>query len=135
LLLVNKADGDFVAAARRAVADYRNALRLLRPPSAVWTPEVAAISALTHKNIDRVWATVGRYRTAMTAAGRIAERRAEQARAALWAEIGEALTERLRDSPRIAEQLPAIEAAVMKGDEAPSLAARRLLAAFLDGSS
>jgi len=135
LILVNKADGDFVAAARRAVADYRNALRLLRPSSAVWVPEVAAISALTHKNIDRAWATVGRYRKAMDAAGLIAERRAGQARAALWAEVGEALTERLRESPRIAEQLPAIEAAVMRGEEAPSLAALRLLAAFLDGTT
>jgi hypothetical protein len=49
----------------------------------------------------------------------------------LWSEIGEALLERLRASPRIADHLSAIEAAVTSGSEAPSVAARRLLAAFL----
>jgi LAO/AO transport system kinase len=133
LILVNKSDGDFVAAARRAVADYRNALRLLRPASTAWTPEVVAVSALTGKNIDRTWATVGRYRRTMHAAGLFARRRAEQARAALWSEVGEALLERLRASAHIVERLPAIEAAVMAGHEAPSVAARRLLEAFLVG--
>jgi LAO/AO transport system kinase len=131
LILVNKSDGDLAAAARRAVADYRSALRLLRPASPNWTPEVAAVSALTGKGIDRAWKTVARHRSAVLASGELAERRAEQARAALWSEIGEALLERLRASPVVGARLPEIERAVMAGQAAPSVAARRLLAAFL----
>src|SRR5258707_5888020 len=76
LILVNKADGDFVAASRRAVADYRAALRLLRPASGAWAPEVLAVSALTGRHIDKVWRTIGRYRKAMDGSGALASRRA-----------------------------------------------------------
>lgn len=131
LILVNKSDGDLAAAARRAVADYRSALRLLRPASPSWTPEVAAVSALTGIGVDRVWHTVERHRAALRSSGELAARRAEQAREALWSEVGEALLERLRASPAVGEQLPAIEREVMQGRTAPSAAARRLLAAFL----
>jgi LAO/AO transport system kinase len=47
LLLVNKADGELKPKAQTAVADYRAALRLLRPLSPLWQPEVLAVSAVT----------------------------------------------------------------------------------------
>ncbi len=92
---------------------------------------MAAVSALTGAGIGKVWETAQRYRRAMEAAGAFARRRAEQARAALWAEIGEGLLERLRQSPEIARRLPGIEAEVEAGRAAPTVAARRLLDAFL----
>ncbi len=134
LILVNKADGEFEAAAKRAVADYRSALRLLHPASVHWKPEVFAVSALAGTNVDRVWRTVTRYRRAMTEAGALTAQRAEQARAALWAEIGACLLEQLRLSPVLRDHLPAIEAEVMDGRAAPAVAARRLLEAFLAGT-
>jgi LAO/AO transport system kinase len=134
LILVNKADGAFAAAAKRAVAEYRNALRLLRPTSPHWTPETLAVSALEGKNIAKTWQTVLRYRQAMEADGAFAARRAEQARAALWAEIGAGLLDQLRVSPVLRDRLPAIEAEVMGGLAAPAVAARRLLEEFLAGT-
>jgi LAO/AO transport system kinase len=134
LILVNKADGAFAAAAKRAVAEYRNALRLLRPTSPHWTPEILAVSALEGKNIAKTWQTVLRYRQAMEADGAFAARRAEQARAALWAEIGAGLLDQLRVSPVLRDRLPAIEAEVMGGLAAPAVAARRLLKDFLAGT-
>ncbi len=59
-------------------------------------------------------------------------RRAEQARAALWAEIGDALVERFRAAPAIAACLAAVEHEVTAGTRTPAVAARLLLAAFLD---
>jgi LAO/AO transport system kinase len=134
LILVNKADGEFAAAAKRAVADYRSALRLLHPASPHWKPEVFAVSALAGSNIDRVWRTVARYRRVMTEAGALTARRAEQARAALWAEIGAGLLEQLQLSPVLRDRLPEIEAEVMDGRAAPAVAGRRLLEAFLAGT-
>jgi LAO/AO transport system kinase len=133
LILVNKADGEFAAAAKRAVGDYRSALRLLRPGSASWRPEVLAVSALAGTNIDTTWQTVGRYRRAVEADGTLAARRAGQAREALWAEIAAGLLEQLRVSPALRDRLPDIEAEVMAGRAAPAVAARRLLEAFLAG--
>jgi LAO/AO transport system kinase len=134
LILVNKADGELAAAAQRAVADYRNALRLLRPASSHWRPEVLAVSALAGTNIEKMWQVVERFRHAVEIDGALAGRRASQARAALWAEISAGLLEQLRLSPVLRDRLPEIEDDVMAGRAAPAVAARRLLGAFLAGT-
>jgi LAO/AO transport system kinase len=131
LILVNKADGDLKAAALRAVAEYRHALHLLRPGSPHWTTEVRAISALTPEGIGEVWALVERHRAAMTAAGERERRRASQARAALWREVGEGLIEAFKADKRIAPELATVEARVAAGEESALSAARHLLGAFL----
>src|SRR5260370_23243501 len=65
LIVVNKADGDLLAAARRAASDYQHALRMLRSPTAGWTPEVATCSALTGAGVVEGWQTLERLRPAV----------------------------------------------------------------------
>lgn len=134
LILVNKADGEFAGAAQRTVADYRSALRLLRPASPHWKAEILAVSALAGTNIDKMWHSVERFRQIVEETGVLAARRAEQARSALWAEISAGLLEQLRLSLVLRDRLPEIEAEVMAGRAAPAVAARRLLEAFLAGT-
>jgi LAO/AO transport system kinase len=131
LILVNKADGDLKPAATRAVAEYRHALHLLRPASQHWTTEVRAVSALTHVGIAEAWAMVERHRAAMSKSGERGRRRAEQARAALWREIGEGLMETFKADKAIAAGIAATEKRVAAGEETALAAARRLLSAFL----
>jgi LAO/AO transport system kinase len=131
LVLVNKTDGDLKAAALRAVADYRHALHLLRPASADWTPEVHGVSALMREGLGEVWALVERHRAAMTASGERRRRRASQARAALWREVGEGLIEAFKADRAIAPKLAEIEARVAASEETALAAARHLLGAFL----
>jgi LAO/AO transport system kinase len=131
LVLVNKTDGDLKAAALRAVADYRHALHLLRPASGNWTPEVHGVSALMREGLGEVWALVERHRAAMTANGERQTRRASQAKAALWREVGEGLLEAFKADRAIAPKLAEIEARVAAGEETALAAARRLLDAFL----
>jgi len=95
LIVVNKADGDLKAVARRSVADYQHALRMLRSPTAGWTPEVTTASALNGDGVAEVWATVERFNAAVGEKG-IARRRAEQARDWMWNEVGETLLAQLR---------------------------------------
>ena len=54
----------------------------------------------------------------------------EQARAALWREIGAGLIEIFRSDPAVAPELARLEAAVVAGSEIPLAAARHLLEAF-----
>jgi len=131
LILVNKADGDLEAPARRSVADYRNALRLLRPRSAHWTVPVEPCSALNHRGIAEVWATVRRYRQALSSHGEIIARRAAQARAWMWTETAESLVTALKEDPRVRRRIPDLEAAVTEGRLPPTIAARQLIEAFL----
>jgi LAO/AO transport system kinase len=131
LILVNKADGDLKPAALRAVADYRHALHLLRPGSRHWTTEVRAVSALAPEGIGEVWDLVERHHAAMAASGERARRRAGQARAALWRELGEGLIEAFKADRKIGPGLAKVEARVAAGEESALSAARHLLGAFL----
>ena len=130
LLLVNKADGDLRPAAGRAAADYAHALRLLRSPTENWVPEVATCSALTGEGIDAVWSTVLRFRTAIGEAG-LRQRRAAQARAWMWSEVGESLLADLKAHPDVRKQIAGLERDVIGGRTTPAAAARRLLQAFI----
>jgi len=131
LILVNKADGDLKPAALRAVAEYRHALHLLRPGSPHWSTEVRAVSALMGEGIAEVWDVVECHRTAMTTSGERAQRRADQARAALWREVGEGLLEAFKVDRKIAPELAKVETRVAAGEQDALSAARHLLGAFL----
>ncbi len=131
LLLVNKADGDLAAAAKRTVADYRGALRMLRPANPPWKAEVAAVSAATGAGLDATWDTIERYRALMQDAGALERRRQAQARSAMWIEIDEGLRAAFRADPDVAGRIGAVERQVAAGLEPPAGAARRLVERFL----
>lgn len=131
LVLVNKADGELAAAARRTAADYASAMRLVRPPSPEWQVPVRAISALEGRGIAEVWDDVARFRDALEATGAWTRRRREQARTALWSEIEVALIEHFRAAPAVARCLAKIEAEVVAGARTPADGTRALLTAFL----
>jgi len=129
LVLVTKADGDSAAAAGRTAAEYRSALRLLRPVTPDWRPPVQLCSGLTGAGVPEVWQTVARYRAALGEAG-LERRRADQARVWLRAELTETLLAQLRRHPAVGRRLAALEAQVVAGEVTPSAAARRLVAAL-----
>ena len=131
LLVVNKADGDLKAAAKRTAQDYKAALRLMRPNSPNWTPEVLQCSALEESGIAEVWQAIGRYREAVTASGELQRRRSEQAKAWMWSEVRETLDSALRSHPGVRSKVAELEAKVAAGKATPSQAAQRLLSAFL----
>jgi LAO/AO transport system kinase len=134
LILVNKADGALADHAERTAAEYTNALHLIRQALPEWAVSVRAVSAMTGRGIEAVWEDVARFRAALEASGAWSRRRGEQARAALWAEIGDSLVERFRERPAVADRLAATEAEVTAGTRTPAVAARMLLAAFLSES-
>jgi LAO/AO transport system kinase len=127
-LAINKADGDNVARAGRAAAEYRAALRLLRPRSATWEPPVLTVSALEARGMDEVWDTIERHRSTLDASGELALKRREQLQDWLWAMIDDGLKRHFLSRPDVARLLPEIEAAVLDATLTPTQGARRLLA-------
>ncbi|HYL49492.1 MAG TPA: methylmalonyl Co-A mutase-associated GTPase MeaB, partial [Stellaceae bacterium] len=128
VLAVNKADGDLAAAAQRAASEYSHALRLLRPAGAA--VPVFAVSALEKRGIEKL-----RQYVEAAAYGRglddsLGRKRAAQARAALWGEVGESLLDALKRDSAVARLLPGLEAEVAAARLTPSAAARRALTAF-----
>jgi GTPase len=129
-VLVTKADGRLLDAARHAAADYASALALIRPKALFWTPEVLLVSALEGQGLAAVWQALTRHRAGLEAEGGLERRRAEQARRWMWSEVEHALRDAFAAHPGVARLLPGLEAEVAAGRLAAGEAARRLLAAF-----
>jgi len=130
LVIVNKDDGDLAPAAKRAVADYRHALRLLAPAGGADAVETLAVSALERRGLDKVWSIARRRLDAARASGAFDERRKRQAQAALWREIGDGLIDLFRADENAGRVLPGLESKVAAGRLTPSAAARQALEAF-----
>jgi LAO/AO transport system kinase len=130
LVIVNKDDGDLAAAAKRAVADYRHALRLLAPAAGADPVEALSVSALEGRGLDRVWRIATARLAAAKSSGAFAARREAQARAALWREIGDGLLDLFRADMAAARLLRGLEDKVSAGTLTPSAAARQVLGAF-----
>jgi GTPase len=131
-LAVNKCDGDNVAGAARAMAEYRSALRLFRHVSANWAPPVLMVSALEGRGMAEVWATIGEHRARLEASGELAARRRSQQQEWLWSMLRDGLEEQFRSRADVKRLLPELEAAVREEKITPTEAARRLLAVLDD---
>lgn len=132
LVIVTKADGDLEAASRRAAADYRHALALLRSGPG-GPPAVLAVSALERRGLEEVEHEIEARRRTLEASGEGRRRRADQAKAALWAELGASLLEHFKEETGVQALLARLEAEVAAGKLTPSAAARQALARFLKG--
>jgi LAO/AO transport system kinase len=123
---VNKADGDLEPAARRAVADYRAALRLMHPRHPELTPLVHAVSALTGTGLPALWEALARSRAALDASGALGRQRADQARGWMWNEVREGLLARARSAS--GARARELEEEVAAGRMLPAAAADAILA-------
>jgi LAO/AO transport system kinase len=122
MIAVNKADGDNVARAMSAAAEYRAALHILSPRSANWSPPVVTYSALTEAGIAELWASVLQHRERTGATGEFAARRREQQVKWMWAMLEDRIRTRLRSDPSVRARLPRLEAAVAQGKMSPAVA-------------
>jgi GTPase len=127
VLVVNKADGDLLPAARRAIADHRQAVHLLRPKDAGWEVPVLATSALEGAGVDEVWSAVEKFVAHLREDDALERLRAGQAVSWMWDEIREHLIDSFRQDPGVAEHWSSTEAAVRAGRLSPTTGARRLL--------
>ncbi len=130
LVVVTKADGDLLAPANRAAAEYGAALHLLRPKWSSWSANVRLVSSTEGRGVAEVWSDVQRFRQVLSASRDWESHRREQRVRWLWSELHEGLLSTLNSDPRIARDIARIEGDVANGEPAPVAAARELLARF-----
>jgi LAO/AO transport system kinase len=126
-LAINKADGDNVARATQAAAQYQAALGLFRPTSPSWRPPVLTISALEARGMDAVWSVIEEHRVKLGDTGELARKRREQQQAWFWSMLEDGLKRRFLGREDVARLLPEMEEAVASAALTPTEAARRLL--------
>jgi GTPase len=132
LVVVNKSDGDLEAIAGTTAADYANALHLVRPKTTAWEPRVVRCSALEARGIDDVWHGVEAHHDALTGAGELERRRANQSREWMWSELSASMLDRLRHDPAASATAERLEAEVAAGKLPAPVAAEQVLRAFTD---
>ncbi len=132
ILLVNKADGDLEAAARRTATDYMGALKLMRarPQDPEGFPKVMTVSALHETGVSEAWGEMEALATWRKAQGHWASRRSDQARAWFEDEVQQGLLRQLLDDAVLRGNLERLGAEVADGTRAPAAAAAELLARF-----
>ncbi|MEE9586860.1 MAG: methylmalonyl Co-A mutase-associated GTPase MeaB [Hyphomicrobiaceae bacterium] len=126
MIAVNKADGDNVARANRAAAEYRGALNILTPQSPNWSPPVLTVSGLENKGLDELWERIKEHRKALTASGEFHERRQSQAVKWMYEMLEDRVLATLMANPKVDERLPVLEAQVRDGELTPTNAVEQI---------
>jgi LAO/AO transport system kinase len=126
VIAINKADGDNLARAKGAAAEYKAALHILTPPSSNWSPPVITCSALNGGGIADLWSNILEHRERLTASGELATRRGEQQVKWMWTMLEERLFAPLRSGRTVKAELPKIEAEVSAGRLAPAAAVEKI---------
>ncbi|MEO1911808.1 MAG: methylmalonyl Co-A mutase-associated GTPase MeaB [Paracoccus sp. (in: a-proteobacteria)] len=128
LVLVNKADGDLMSPARRTVADYAGALRLLRkrPQDPEGFPRAMPVSAATGLGLPEAWDQMQQLADWRRQHGHFDRNRAEQARHWFWAELRAGLMARL-DRPEVKARIEDLGGQVAQGQLPAALAAQQVL--------
>ncbi|GLY52929.1 methylmalonyl Co-A mutase-associated GTPase MeaB [Lentzea sp. NBRC 102530] len=134
VIAVNKADGDHELDARKAARELAGALKLLRPPDAVWHPPVLTCSGLTGTGLDDLWSRVLEHRRTLQDAGELDERRRRQQVEWTWMMVHDELWRQVRESAAVRSLAPSLEEKVRLGELTATLAAEQILQAFQSDS-
>ncbi len=124
-VVVTKADGDQLAAARRASSTYRRALSLSASRESGWKPPVLICSGRSGDGIADLWNTVESF-IAQGLPGRSLEHE-RGARADIVREVERLLGAQFVGRPLVKRDLDRLQTKVAGGDTTPRAAARALL--------
>jgi LAO/AO transport system kinase len=129
VVVVNKADGDYLAEARKAARELKSALRLIYPREILWLPPVLTMSAMEGTGLTEMWDTVERHRQVLTDAGEFEARRRAQQVDWTWQMVRDTVLDRVLSNPEVRKIRTDVERQVKAGELTPALAAQQILKA------
>ena len=129
IVVVNKADGELLPAARRVKSQYLAALRILKPKPSGWKPVSLLVSSKEGRGIDTVWGRIEECWGYMKNSGWLDRRRGEQRVELMQSHLQHYLSE-LIASGRFQSHFNRLEAEVKSGQLPPSTAASQIIQSF-----
>jgi LAO/AO transport system kinase len=126
-IAITKADGENIARAGRAMAEYTNALHLFPPTASGWTPKVMTCSSRSCTGIGYIWDTVLEYMSVTKHNGYFEKKRLEQSRYWMYETINQTLKDSFYYDTRIQKLLEKYEKKVLLGETTPFTPAKALL--------
>jgi LAO/AO transport system kinase len=130
LLVINKADGNYIERANVTRHQYSMALNMLQPATEGWKTTALTASALTGKGIPEIWTEINRFVDVTKRLGVFDKRRKSQTLEWIYSIIEEELRKRFFEHPDIAKSLAKVEKDVLEGNLTPTSAVRYLLDLF-----
>jgi LAO/AO transport system kinase len=131
VVAVNKADGPHELECKRAARELAGAMRLISQPEGSWIVPVLTCSAETGARLPELWEAIEQHQQRLRESGELERRRGAQQVVWTWDTVRDRLLDRMRENPDVRSLVPEIEDAVRRGELPPSLAADRVLFAFL----
>jgi LAO/AO transport system kinase len=128
-MAITKCDGQNVARAMAARAEYQSALHLFPATPYKWMPKVITISSLNKEGLPEVWKMLSDFENLVKQNGWFFQNREEQQKNWMKSRIHESLIFDFYNHPAVKKELPILEAAVLEGKESPFTAAEKLLKA------
>lgn len=126
-IVINKADGDNVDAAKRAATHYRNALQLFPMPESGVRPSVLTYSGFFDIGVKEVWDMITDYITSVKKNGVFDVRRNRQQKYWLYESLEEQLKQRFYNTPGMQAMLEKYEHLLLEGKITSFAAANKLL--------
>jgi len=126
-IVINKADGNNLQKARRAQAEFANALHLFPPAVSGWTPLVKTCSSLYGTGVEEIWDMLGSYRSFVHENGYLEKRRQEQSKYWMYESIREGIYKLVFNDPAMQQELEKYEAEIAQGHMTSFMAASFIL--------
>ena len=126
-LIINKADGENISAAKKAKTAFAKALHLFPPKASSWQPQVALCSALKNEGIQAIWELIETYFKTVSSNNYFSENRKNQNKYWLQTSIENALKDDFYASQEVQEQLPKLLKQLNAGKITAFQAAQELL--------
>lgn len=133
-IVINKADGDNLLPAKAARAEYEKALHLFPATASGWQPPVLTASAAHGIGMAELVAMLDRYAGEMQANGWLQAQRRRQSLTWLHETVAHLLETGFMAHPAVKAALGEVEAQVLSGALPPTVAARELVALYLQTS-
>ena len=126
-IVINKADGNNLQKAKRAQAEFANALHLFPPSTSGWTPRVKTCSSLHGTGISEIWNMVDKYNSFVTKNGYLQKRRQSQSKYWMYETIREGIYNQVFNDPVMKKELANYEKEILEGRMTSFMAANSIL--------
>lgn len=130
IVAINKADGSHVDEAAMAARELADALHLLQPLNADWSPPVLTCSAIEDRGLSEIWEQVQAHRNTLERTGAMLAKRQQQQVRWMWTAVEDRLVGHLRAHPAVRAITSELTDALQAGTTTPTSAARALLEAY-----
>lgn len=129
-IIINKADGENLKAAREAKMEFKRALHLYPPKESQWSPKVLLCSAIKNKGISETWKMIEKYESLVKKNKFFEQNRIDQNKFWLLQSIDDHLKNRFYQHPVMKEALKTQLKAIANNEITPFTAAKALIKKF-----